>query len=238
MHSTDMLEFSNMSTSPLPNSPMFELPLFPLNTVLFPGMPLHLHIFEERYKKMVQLCIERSVPFGVVLIRHGVEALGALAEPYSIGCTARIIEMEPLIEGRMNIVAVGQERFSTVILDSKKAPFLTGIVQAFPLSDPDPQAIHDAGQRLKPWLKRYLGMLAESESMEIEIPEIPDDPQTLAYLGAISLQVPNGEKQGFLSVETTGDLLEKLSAAYRREVALLGGMMNRKPGSIKSFSVN
>ncbi len=233
-----MLEFLNMSSSPQPGSPMFELPLFPLNTVLFPGMPLHLHIFEERYKRMIHFCLERSVPFGVVLIQRGVEAFGPLPEPYSIGCTARIIEMEPLSEGRMNIVALGQERFRTVLSDSKKAPFLTGIVQPFPLADPNPQAIDDAEQRLIPWLKRYLGMLAESEGVEIDIPEIPDEPHTMAYLAAISLQVPNKEKQDYLSMESTDHLLEKLIVVYRREVALLNTVMKRNPGSIKSFSMN
>jgi Lon protease-like protein len=90
---------------------MFELPLFPLNTVLFPGMPLPLRIFEERYKLMIRFCIENNQPFGVVLIRQGLEALGRLAEPYEIGCTARIIEVEPLAKGQMNISTLGEKRF-------------------------------------------------------------------------------------------------------------------------------
>ncbi len=219
-------------------SPMFELPLFPLNTVLFPGMPLHLHIFEERYKRMVQLCLERNVPFGVALIRQGVEAFGPPAEPHPVGCTARIIEMEPLSEGRMNIVAVGQERFRTMLLDRNKAPFLTGILQAYPLSDLDPEVVENAGQQFKPWLQRYLLILAQSEGLELELPEIPDEPHALAYLAAISLQVSNNEKQELLTIEQTAELLERLSSVYRREVALIRGALERKPGSIESFSVN
>jgi Lon protease-like protein len=57
---------------------MFELPLFPLNTVLFPGMPLTLHIFEDRYKRMIRTCLKTRQPFGVVLVRHGQEAFGPL----------------------------------------------------------------------------------------------------------------------------------------------------------------
>ena len=86
---------------------MFELPLFPLNTVLFPGMPLPLHIFEDRYKQMINNCLEEKEPFGVVLIRNGKEALGPLAQPHSIGCTARIVEVQKLSDGRMNITSVG-----------------------------------------------------------------------------------------------------------------------------------
>ena len=68
---------------------MLRLPLFPLNTVLFPKMPITLHIFEERYKQMIQHCLSEQIPFGVVLIKQGVEVNGS-AEPYLVGCTARI----------------------------------------------------------------------------------------------------------------------------------------------------
>jgi Lon protease-like protein len=218
---------------------MFELPLFPLNTVLFPGMPLHLHIFEERYKKMVRLCLDRGVPFGVALIKQGAEAFGPPAETHPVGCTARILEVEPLAEGRMNLVAVGQERFRTLLTDRKRAPYLTGIVEALPLVDGDEAALENAGQRLKPWLKRYLEMLAASGGIQMQAADMPDEPHTLAYLAAISLQVPNAEKQEFLAIEETSELLGRLYKAYQREVALLQAMMNRaKPGEIEGFSLN
>ena len=90
---------------------MNALPLFPLNTVLFPGMPLGLYIFEERYKLMMAQCLQEEQPFGVVLIAQGKEAMGPAAEPHPVGCTAVITEVQKLNDGRMNIVAVGQERF-------------------------------------------------------------------------------------------------------------------------------
>lgn len=86
---------------------MYELPLFPLNTVLFPGTPIQLHIFEDRYLKMINRCIEEHKPFGVVLIEEGSEAFGPLAKPYRIGCTALIAKVEKLEDGRINITAVG-----------------------------------------------------------------------------------------------------------------------------------
>src|SRR5438046_1437349 len=86
------------------------LPLFPLNTVLFPGMPLRLHIFEERYRLMIGECVERKQPFGVVLIKAGRE-VGEPAEPRGVGTTALIAAMSRMDDGRMNLVAVGQERF-------------------------------------------------------------------------------------------------------------------------------
>ena len=218
---------------------MFELPLFPLNTVLFPGMPLHLHIFEERYKKMVRLCLERGVPFGVALIKQGAEALGPPAEPHPVGCTARILEVERLAEGRMNLMAVGQERFRTLLTDRVRAPYLTGIVEALPLVDGDKAVLERAGLKLKPWVKRYLEMLAASGGMEMQVPEMPDEPHTLAYLAAISLQVPNAEKQDFLAIEQTAELLARLFKTCQREVALLQALTKgAQPGSIERFSVN
>jgi uncharacterized protein len=96
---------------------MFELPLFPLNTVLFPGMPIQLYIFEQRYKEMIHDCLKSSQPFGVVLIRNGKEANSHLAEPHYVGCSARILDVEPLEEGRMNLVALGQQRFRILELN-------------------------------------------------------------------------------------------------------------------------
>ena len=66
-----------------------DLPLFPLNTVLFPGMVLPLHIFEERYKLMINHCLEEERPFGVLLIREGKE-VGSGAVPYQVGTTTMI----------------------------------------------------------------------------------------------------------------------------------------------------
>src|SRR5947209_7299372 len=101
---------------------MVELPLFPLNTVLFPTAPLTLHIFEERYKEMVSRCIAEDIPFGVVLIREGQEA-GAPAVPFEVGTTAQIVSVEKLLQGRMNLIAVGRKRFR--LLDTSHArPYL------------------------------------------------------------------------------------------------------------------
>jgi len=82
---------------------MEEIPIFPLNTVLFPGTDLHLHIFEERYKVMVAECIENGSPFGIVLIKKGLEAFDLQVEPFHIGCTAAIRKVEKLQDGKKNV---------------------------------------------------------------------------------------------------------------------------------------
>ena len=108
-----------------------ELPLFPLNTVLFPGQVLPLHIFEERYRLMIRRCLAEDAPFGVALIQTGAE-VGAAAEPHTVGTVARIIESSHLPDGTMNIVTVGTERFRIHRLIHDQ-PYLRGEVEIFPL---------------------------------------------------------------------------------------------------------
>jgi len=86
------------------------IPLFPLNTVLFPGGLLPLQVFEQRYMTMAKTCLKESTVFGVCLIRHGAE-VGAPATPETVGCTARIIHWDMEQIGVLKIVARGERRF-------------------------------------------------------------------------------------------------------------------------------
>ena len=88
-----------------------EIPLFPLNTVLFPGGPLPLRIFETRYTDMVRRCMRSQSGFGVVLIREGSEA-GAVARTADSGTLARIVDFNQLSDGLLGITCIGGERFA------------------------------------------------------------------------------------------------------------------------------
>src|SRR5947209_19069395 len=87
-----------------------EIPVFPLGVVLFPHMPLGLHIFEERYRQMMRDCHEAGTSFGVVAIREGRE-VGEGALPYEVGTLAQIRESEKLPDGRYNLRVEGASRF-------------------------------------------------------------------------------------------------------------------------------
>jgi uncharacterized protein len=86
------------------------LPLFPLNTVLFPGGPLPLRIFEARYVDMVRRGLKEKSPFGVVLILSGAEA-GAVSEVAEIGTSARVVDFDTLPDGLLGITCLGDQRF-------------------------------------------------------------------------------------------------------------------------------
>ncbi|MCC7360378.1 MAG: LON peptidase substrate-binding domain-containing protein [Anaerolineales bacterium] len=199
------------------------LPLFPLNVVLFPGMALPLHIFEPRYQAMISACIAASGPFGVVLIKAGLE-VGGPAEPHAIGTAAQITKVKRLPDGRRNIEVVGSERFRILALQPDEA-YLTGTVEPYPLAGAEAAHARRAAQELAPWLLRYLDLLGEAASTKFEPSVLPDHPERLAYLAASVAQVPLTEKQELLASAEAGELLQRERVMLRREVSLLRAML-------------
>ena len=218
---------------------MFDLPLFPLNLVLFPGMPLHLHIFEDRYKKLVQSCLVSDRTFGVALIQKGQEAMGPLPEPYSVGCTARIIDVQPMEDGRMNLIVVGRERFRILSVDRQSAPYLIARVEKYPLKSGNRANLHWSAAHLRPRVERYLELLIRLSDVQKDPEPLPDDSELIAYLAAILLQIPFTEKQELLETETSTDLFNRLDSIFDRELALLRAMLSESSrDGIGPFSRN
>ncbi|MGJ3238984.1 MAG: LON peptidase substrate-binding domain-containing protein [Anaerolineae bacterium] len=205
---------------------MMQLSLFPLNSVLFPGMPLRLHIFEERYKEMINECIDTQQPFGVVLIEDGRVEGGAMAKPHMIGTTAHISQVQRLAYGRMNILAVGRDRFRINQLDMTARSFLTGDVDLLPLVRPDDAMLSHYIDRLQPLLERYLTSLSEAGQVKFDSEQFPTDPMSIAYLGAVLLQAEDHVKQDILESADTQDLLIKLLRMYRKEVSLIDVLLS------------
>src|SRR5437667_2814282 len=107
-----------------------EIALFPLpNLVLFPNIVVPLHIFEERYKLMINGCVDRDEVFGLVLLRSDAEDESE-ETIHRVGITARIVEVERLDEGRMNILCEGESRFR-IHRFTQSAPFWKGAVDFF-----------------------------------------------------------------------------------------------------------
>ena len=217
---------------------MQEVPLFPLRTVLFPGAPLHLHIFEERYKKMINLCIEREQPFGVVLIRHGMEALGPLAEPYLVGTLAKIIQVQQLPGERMNITTIGQDRFLILSLKPDLESYLIGYVKPLPLLEHDRAYVNHKLLRLRSQVERYIQALSEAGMAQFDLAQFPSDPVGFAFLSASLLQIANEQKQMILAAERVETLLAEVTNAYSRENALLKSFIAQDVEDHDKFSWN
>lgn len=196
-----------------------DLPLFPLNTVLFPGMVLPLHIFEERYKLMIRRCLEEERPFGVVLIREGQEA-GGSAVPHGVGTTAIIAGVSPLTDGRMNLVTVGSERFRIGALE-RGLPYLVGSAEPWPLTGAASDHARELVKPVQTLFQQYLSLLVTAKGVEVEVEEVPSEARSLGLLVAIALDLPMSQKQHLLTRPTVAEMLRAERSILRRERLLL-----------------
>ena len=215
-----------------------RLPLFPLNTVLFPGMVLPLHIFEPRYRLMIGRCIQENTPFGVVLIREGVE-VGGNAVPHEIGTSAYVINVERLPDGRMDISTVGHQRYRVREIVEER-PFLIAAVEDRPLQgiqSPDAERI---AVRLSGVLRKYLDVLTRSVGLKLSAEQIPAENMPLAYFAATVLPIPPDEKQALLAIDDLPELLKTEYTLFKRENMLLGQMIKQQQrgGTGSLFSAN
>jgi uncharacterized protein len=196
----------------------YKLPLFPLKqVVLFPGVPLTLHIFEERYRLMIERCLEQSGPFGVALIRQGPE-VGGEAVPHSVGTTATISDSVRLEDGRYYLTAVGQRRFRIQYI-AQRQPYLLASIVYLP-EDAGGSAVADQAGALRALYVRYWAALAAATGHRREPEALPESPIELGYWMAQRLQVDNIHKQRWLEADVATRLRE-MTAAIRSELLLL-----------------
>ena len=209
------------------------LPLFPLEqVVLFPGMSLPLRIFEERYKLMIGACQVTDQVFGVLLIRKGSE-VGAPAVPERVGCTARMLRVDRLPDGRMTILTIGEQRFR---LDgvARVMPegYLVGDAQL--LADDasaavPPELLESVSSEFARYEQATLAGLRRPQP--VQPPELPRDPLRLSYRVAASLHIHPRECQRLLE-------LDEVTSRLRNELELLKRENRPAPKTIGPFSVN
>jgi Lon protease-like protein len=205
-----------------------RLPLFPLGTVLFPGLLLPLHIFEERYRRLVRDLVdapESEQRFGVVAIREGTEvgADGARAL-HRVGCVARLRRVERYDDGRFDILTTGTERFRLAEVDEPDAahPYLRGVVELLP--DPAGESPVTLAAEVATLFVAYCESLGARAA-----DELPGEPRALSYLVAATVVLDLSDKQHLLESPDTTDRLRHELRLLRRETALLG-LMPSLPG--------
>lgn len=187
---------------------MDELPLFPLGSVLFPGVTLPLQIFEPRYRELLRRCMDREEPFGVVLIRSGVE-VGGSAEPFDIGTTARIVRVQPMQDERFAVLAIGERRFQ-IMRTMNDYAYLTGEVVWLADTDTDAAAVPALAEKVGELFSDYTKLgLALTDQWTAHV-GLPKRPGTLADRVAAQVDVDMRVKQRFL---------EELSVPRRLEMA-------------------
>jgi len=200
-----------------------SLPLFPLGTVLFPGLLLPLHIFEERYRQLVRDLLAEPAPrrFGVIAIRKGRETgIDGISALYQIGCTATLRQVTERDDGRFDLVTAGTERFRLADLDDSK-PYLQGKVDLLPEEAGDEAATGYAAQAVQAAFRAYLDALAARGATQLAVPDLPDDPVLLSYLVAASMIIDLSGKQALLAEPDAAGRLAAEHALLSRETTML-----------------
>jgi len=180
-----------------------ELPLFPLpEVVLFPGRPLPLHIFEFRYRIMMNTILDSDRRFGVLLWDP------VRGQPASVGCCAEIIQYQRLQDDRMKILTLGQQRFR-VLEYVREKPYKVGLVEW--IEDQPPQKdLRPLAMDVEQLLRDVVRLSAKLTDQDIELPEdIPDLPTELSYWVGSNLYGVAEEQQALLEMQDTAARLER-----------------------------
>lgn len=205
------------------NNPVVQtLPIFPLSTVLMPGVGLSLHIFEPRYRQLVVQLLNGTLPnrhFGVIAKRQNwLTEINQLDQLHAVGCTAKLREIERLPDGRFDITTVGEQRFRLLDLTATQAPYLIGAVQWLP-DIPVPQTAAESMRELSETVRaahrRYREAAWQYEDATEAVPT--PDLTSLAHVVASASQ---------LAMEDRQQILEELNPL--RRLLLVRRILNRE----------
>ncbi|MDY7020222.1 MAG: LON peptidase substrate-binding domain-containing protein [Cyanobacteriota bacterium] len=180
-----------------------ELPLFPLpEVVLFPAIPLPLHIFEFRYRIMMNTILESDSRFGVLMFDP---TQGKVA---SVGCCAEIIQHQRLPDDRMKMITVGQQRFR-VLETVREKPYLVGLVEWIE-DEPPQQDLKPLATEVEELLRDVVRLSSKLMDQTIKLPEdIPSLPRELSYWVASNLYGVPAEQQALLEMQDTVARLQR-----------------------------
>lgn len=196
-----------------------ELPIFPLPVVLFPGMPMPLHIFEERYRKMLADVRARNSLFGLSYFDAG--SSGRDIPPAGhIGCVAEVTETQALPDGRSNLLAVGVIRYEAESYVDRGEPYLVVRPNYF---EDDPESESALAMNSRDVASMFMRVANSIRVMNDERGSLPDisdtDPQRLSFLVAAAMEIEADTKQQLLEMRSTSERLNKLRDLLVRVVA-------------------
>ena len=213
-----------------------KLPLFPLGAVLYPGMLLPLHIFEERYRQLIGDLLGGPDPrrFGVIAIRKGRETgVDGVHSLYEIGCTATLRRVERYPDGRFDIVTVGTQRFRLLALD-RHLPYLQGEIE--PLTDDtvDADAAAPLVRMVQAAFHAYLDALTEGGGAVVKVDDLPGEPPLLSFVVAAAMIIELPERQRLLAEPDTVRRLSAERSLLARETAMLKATTSRPAPDLRN----
>lgn len=177
------------------------LRLFPLNTVLFPGAVLNLHVFEPRYKQLIKECVENGEAFGVVLIREGAEAGDPSVEPHEVGSLAEITEVTALPFDRYYVSTIGRRRFRIDRILNRE-PYLTVDAELLPEPRDDEADLYELSTSVRVAFVEYVDLAIQAGARQGGA-DLPPDTRAASFVIADALEIADDVKQGLLELSTT-----------------------------------
>lgn len=196
-----------------------DLPIFPLSIVLFPGVPLPLHIFEQRYRQMLNDIRVSNNLFGVSYIDSSTSQQEVPPAGH-IGCVAEVSETQTLPDGRSNILTVGVIRYRIEEYLERGDPYLVARVSFFEDEDDDNELLRNSSREVAETFTRIARAVRIINDERANLPDISGtEPQQLSFLVAAAMEVDTDLKQELLEMRSTSERLRRLRDMLARAVA-------------------
>ena len=189
-----------------------ELPLFPLPVVLFPGVPLPLHIFEPRYRQMLSdIRLDKNL-FGLAYFDPS-SAESDVPPAGHIGCVAEVTEVQTFPDGRSNILTLGVIRYRMESYVERGDPYLVAQVSYFEDDEEDEEILTAPSREVAETFTRIAQAVRTINDERATLPDISDtEPQRLSFLVAAAMEIDAEVKQELLELRSTSERLERLRA--------------------------
>jgi ATP-dependent Lon protease len=200
-----------------------ELPVFPLPLVLFPGVPLPLHIFEERYRRMLADVRASNNLFG---LSYFVPDSGDTDHPPvgHVGCATEVVEAQALPDGRSNILTLGVVRYRVLEYVEQGDPYLVARVEFFEDEQGDPQVLRKRADEVSEMFMRIARAMRTANDERGALPELPqDDPERLSFLVAAVVEMDAESKQRLLEINSASERLRRLYTLLAQAVSSYEG---------------
>lgn len=196
-----------------------ELPLFPLSIVLFPGVPLPLHIFEPRYRQMLRDIQVKNNLFGLSYFDASASDREVPSAGH-VGCVAEVTETQALPDGRSNILTVGVIRYRIEEYVERGLPYLVARVSFFEDEDEDEEMLRETAHEVAETFTRIARAVRIINDERANLPDISDtDPQRLSFLVAAAMEADTDVKQELLEMRSTSERLRRLRDMLARAVS-------------------
>lgn len=187
-----------------------ELPVFPLPVVLFPGVPLPLHIFEPRYRQMLEDVSNEKNLFGLAYFDSN-SSENDLPPKGQVGCVAEVAETQTFPDGRSNILTVGVVRYRIDSYVDRGTPYLMAQVSYFEDDEEESPSISESAKDVADTFTRIARAVRTINDERADLPDISDtEPERLSFLVSAAMEIETEVKQELLELRSTGERLRRL----------------------------